>query len=322
MTKLFNSGDEPSKKEEGSEVKASVQSVDAGVKVDDAEVKTEGGGKKWNLSHLDEEKREKLEKVLLKVEDMFSKDDADIGDIQGFKMPINLVDDVPVNAAYRKIPPHLYTEVKNYVEDLRTNGWIRESYSSYSSPIVCVRKKNGQMRLCVDYRALNSKTIPDSQPIPRIQDILDALGGSQWFSTLDMSKAYHQGYIDERFRHLTAFITPWTLYEWIRIPFGLRNAPPAFQRFINRTLGDYKGEICEPYLDDVLTHSKTFDHYLIDLETVLMQLKEHGVKLRAEKCEFAKTEVDALSLERNIVLILRTMKPLKSFGLLHQTSVK
>ena len=91
MTKLFNSGDEPSRKEEGSEVKtASVQSVDAGVKVDDAEVKTEGGDK-WNLSHLDEEKREKLEKVLLKVEDMFSKDDADIGDIQGFKMPINLV---------------------------------------------------------------------------------------------------------------------------------------------------------------------------------------------------------------------------------------
>ena len=92
-------------------------------------------------------KQEKLEKVLLKCEYIFSKDDCDIGDIKDFKMSINMVDDIPVNAAYRKIPPNLYTEVKNYVEDLRTNGWIRESYSSYSSPIVCVRKIDGQMRL-------------------------------------------------------------------------------------------------------------------------------------------------------------------------------
>ena len=296
MTKLFNTGDEPPNREDSSKVTtASVSGVDAGVELEDAEVNvkegSEGRKSKWDLSHLDEEKRVKLEKVLLKVEDVFSKDETDIGDIKDFKMAINLVDDIPVNAAYRKVPPHLYAEVKNYVEDLRTNGWIRESYSSYSSPIVCVRKKDGQMRLCVDYRALNAKTIPDSQPIPRIQDILDSLGGSQWFSTLDMSKAYHQGYIDERFRHLTAFITPWALYEWIRIPFGLRNAPPGFQRFINRSLGDYKGEICEPYLDDMLAHSKTFDQHVVDLEKILMRLKEHGVKLRADKCEFAKTEV-------------------------------
>ena len=299
MTKLFDTGVGSQRKETTSECTAAVASVDAGLRVEanvgeKAEVKSDVGEQrncKWDLSHLDEEKREKLEGVLRRCDDIFSKDEADIGEIKDFKMSINLVDDIPVNAAYRKIPPHLYAEVKNYVEDLRTNGWIRESYSSYSSPIVCVRKKDGQMRLCVDYRALNAKTVPDSQPIPRIQDILDALGGSQWFSTLDMSKAYHQGYIDEKSQHLTAFCTPWTIYEWVRIPFGLRNAPPAFQRFMNRVLGDFKGEMCEPYLDDVLCHSASFDQHLEDLEKVLTRLRKHGVKLRAEKCVFAKKEV-------------------------------
>ena len=173
-----------------------------------------------------------------------------------------------------------------------TNGWIRESFSAYSSPIVCVRKKDNQLRMCVDYRQLNAKTIPDSQPIPRIQDILDSLGGAQWFSTLDMSKAYHQGYIDKDSRHLTAFVTPWTLYEWVRIPFGLRNAPPAFQRWINQTLRDFKGSICEPYLDDVLCFSKlSFEDHVMILDKVLERLEEKGVKLRAEKCVFGKREV-------------------------------
>ena len=163
--------------------------------------------------------------------------------------------------------------------------------SSYSSPIVVVRKKDGTMRMCIDYRALNLKTVPDAQPIPRIQDILDSLGGQQWFSTLDMSKAYHQGYIDERFRHLTTFATPWTLLEWIRIPFGLKNAPPAFQRYINLVLDDHKGSICEPYLDDILVYARTFDEHVENLRMVLKRLLARGIKLRAGKCVFCKGEV-------------------------------
>ena len=293
MTRMFNNeSSEPSIEKETVEV--DVGCVEEGL-VDvingtEENQKTEDSIK-WDLSHLDADKQEVLGEVLERCKDMFSKDATDIGDIQDFQMPINLVDQVPVNASYRKIPPNLYNEVRNYIEDMRTNGWIRESFSSYSSPIVCVRNKDGSFRLCIDYRKLNAKTIPDSQPIPRMQDILDSLGGAKWFSTLDMSKAYHQGYIDEKFQHLTAFVTPWTLYQWIRIPFGLRNAPPAFQRYINRVLGDFKGFICEPYLDDVLCYSKTFEQHVKDLEKVLMRLREKGIKLRAHKCKFAKQEV-------------------------------
>ena len=251
----------------------------------------EDGVAAWDLSHLDKEKREVFDAMLRGVSGVFSKDDSDIGEIPDFQMPIHVEDKVPVTAAYRRIPPHLYQEVKHYIDDLLANGWIRESYSAYSSPIVCVRKKDGSMRICVDYRKLNLKTRADAQPIPRIQDILDKLGGQKWFTTLDMSKAYHQGYIAEEFRHLTAFITPWTLYEWVRIPFGLRNAPPAFQRYMNQVLRDLKGFICEPYLDDILGFSKTFEQHVADVEVILKRLMEKGIKLRAKKCHFAKQEV-------------------------------
>ena len=181
------------------------------------EVEIGDSGMKFDLSHLDSEKQKMMREMLEEVNDVFSKSDSDIGDIPDFQMEIHLTDNVPVKEAYRKIPRHMYSEVKNYIDDLISNGWVRQSCSSYSSPIVCVRKKDGGMRLCIDYRRLNAKTIPDAQPIPRIQDILDSLGGKRWFTTLDMSKAYHQGYIAEEFRHLTAFSTPWTLLEWISI---------------------------------------------------------------------------------------------------------
>ena len=141
---------------------------------------------KWvpnvDLFHLNDKQRILVEKMLREECDVFSRSDCDIGE-RDFEMKINLKDDIPVKEAYRHIRKNLYDEVKNYINDLLVNGWVRESFSAYASPIVCVQKKDGSLRMCVDYRRLNKKTIPDSQPLPRIQDILDNLNSQEWYST-------------------------------------------------------------------------------------------------------------------------------------------
>lgn len=134
-------------------------------------------------------------------------------------MHITLNGTSPVQKTYMSVPKPLHNEVKEYLQDLLNRGWIIPSQSPYSSPVVCVQKKDGSLHLCCDYRELNCKSTPDRHPIPRIQDMLDAVGGSSWFSVLDQDKAYHQSFLDEESCPLAAFITPWGLYEWVRIPF-------------------------------------------------------------------------------------------------------
>ncbi|KAK3542193.1 hypothetical protein QTP86_017103, partial [Hemibagrus guttatus] len=210
---------------------------------------------------------------------------------------VHSIDSIGHNASRKPWDPpvpldHLTPEQQREVQQMLKERM--DSEVTYVSPIVCVRKKDGSLRLCIDYRELNRKSIPDRHPIPRVQDMLNSLSGSAWFSVLDQGKAYHQGFVEEGSRHFTAFLTPWGLYEWVRIPFRLSSAPAEFQHSMEECLLGLRDDTCLPYLDDNLVHSNMFEVHLHDVREVLHRYQRHGVKLTAKKCELFKAEVKFL----------------------------
>ena len=159
-------------------------------------------------------------------QDIFSKDDYDIGHTNIVQHKILLEDDRPFKQRYRHIPPSMYEDVKSHLYQMLRAGIIRKSHSPYASNVVLVKKKNGTLRICVDYRELNLKTKKDAYALPRMEDMLDCMAGNKYFSTVDMKSGYHQVEILEEHKERTAFtVGPLGLFEYNRMPFGLACAP-------------------------------------------------------------------------------------------------
>lgn len=247
-----------------------------------------------DLSALPDQEQTSVRSLLYKYQSVFSAHDGDLGCTNLISHDIPLLDDVPVRQRYRRIPPSEYKAVKAHINQLLESQVIRESSSPYASPIVLVRKKDGSLRMCVDYRPLNGKTRKDAFPLPRIEESLDALSGARWFSTIDLASGYNQVPVLEKDRPKTAFCTPFGLFEFNRMPFGLCNAPSTFQRLMQRMFGDQQGQSLLLYLDDIVIYSSSVEQHLQRLEMVLGRLQKEGLKAKLEKCAFFQQEVGYL----------------------------
>lgn len=235
--------------------------------------------------------------LLNRYRDCFAVNLSELGRTNLTEMVIKLKDDTPVVYNPYRMSLKEKEQLSEIIEDLLMNGIIRESSSSYASPVLLVNKKNGQKRLCIDYRALNRKTLKDKYPLPRIEDKLDCLGGNSLFSSLDLASGYYQVPMAEESKHLTAFVTPDGLYEYNRMPFGLANAPSVFQRAINSMLNGVGQNLVLAYMDDLLVPSKTVEEGLEKLERVFILLRKSRLTLNPKKCVFFQEKIDYLGYE-------------------------
>lgn len=266
--------------------------------------------------HLDPLVLDDLETLLKEYRTCFAFSTAELGKTTLAEMQIRLKDDNPVTYRPYRLSVAERMKVKEMIDDLLTNNIIRESESEYASPIIVVPKKNGDKRLCVDYRALNKKTAKDRYPMPLIEDQIDSLSGKKYFTTLDLASGYHQIPILEECKHLTAFVTPDGHFEYNRMPFGLCNAPAVFQRLIHKVLRSKQVSGVLAYMDDIIVASESIAEGMTKLRNVLEVLKEANLTLNLSKCHFFGTCIDYLGYEissEGIKPGLRKIEAVESF---------
>ena len=250
--------------------------------------------KEWG-KQLTEDEKSRLQLLLCKYSAVFSKNEYDLGrtDVVTHQIPL-LPGTQPI-----KLNPYRHghtqeKEIENQVEKLKQQGLIEEGNGAFSFPVVLVKKKDNKWRFCVDYRKLNSVTHKDAYPLPRVDDSLDTLGGSKWFSTLDMTSGYWQIPMDEEAKERSAFVTRSGLWQWKVLPFGLTSAPSTFERLMETVFRGLQWETLLVYLDDIIVFSKDVNTHLQRLETVFQRLQKAGLKLKPAKCTLFQTEVTYL----------------------------
>lgn len=241
--------------------------------------------------------KEQLVLLLNKYRKCFAFNLSELGATSVGEMEINLNDNEPVVYRPYRLAVKEKEVVRDMVSELLDHSIVRPSTSPYASPIVLVRKKTGEYRLCIDYRALNKRTVKENYPMPLIDDQLDVLAGHQFYTTLDLASGYYQIPIREEDKQKTAFVTPDGHFEFNRMPFGLANAPATFQRIMNQVLGSLRHKEALAYLDDVIVPSKDFSEGMARLEHILQLFLDAGLTLKLSKCVFFGEIVDYLGFE-------------------------
>ena len=240
---------------------------------------------------LTSEEKNRLYEVLMEFADVFAENSDDMGRTGAVKHSIDTGTSPPVRQQCRRVPPFRREQAKKMIDDMLQKDIIQPSSSPWASPIILVPKKDGSLRFCIDYRKLNSVTRKDAYPLPRVDDTLEALSGSKWFSTLDLICGYWQVEIEEKDRHKTAFCTREGLFEFKVMPFGLCNAPAVFQRLMDLVLSGIQWERCLVYIDDIVIMGKTFERHLQNLILVLERLRRAGLRLKPSKCSLFQEKV-------------------------------
>ena len=268
---------------------------------------------KFNLDHLETNKKEQMLALLNKNLDVFSKNRTDLGRTPLCEHEINVENIEPIRQYPRRKSPEARRLEEELIQQMLEGDVIRPSMSPWASPILLTKKADGSTRFCIDFRKVNAVTKKDSYPISNITESLETLKDAKWFSIMDLQSGFWQVPIKESHKEITAFTTGRKLYEFQVLPFGLSNSPATFSRLMEKVLENLQWEICLIYIDDILVFAKTYPELLERTQLIFDRLRAANLKLKPSKCQFGIKEVKYLGFvvsEKGISVDLNKIEPI------------
>ena len=246
----------------------------------------------FNEAELKPNQITEAKKLLTRYSDLFSKTRQGVTHLVSHDIDTGL--NKPVHSNPYRASPAERAIINKEVERMVQEKVIQPSLSPWSSPVVLIKKKDGTIRFCIDYRKLNAISKRDVYPLPRIDDSLAALSGNTWFSSMDLVSGYHQIPLNENSQDKSTFITEGGLYKWTVMPFGLSNAPATFQRLMDAVLAGLKWKTLLVYMDDICCFSKDFESHVYDLSEIFERLRTANLKLKPSKCHLFQKQLKFL----------------------------
>ncbi|EYB97728.1 hypothetical protein Y032_0138g2082 [Ancylostoma ceylanicum] len=235
-----------------------------------------------------------IQEVLDEYSEAFSVCDKELTRTKLAEMTIDTGENGPIKLKTRPVPLAVRPKLREMLEDLEKRAIIEKSKSPWAFPIVLVEKKDGSLRLCVDYRELNKRIVQDSYPLPTMDALLQSLSGKRFFSTLDLCSGYWQIPVAQKDKEKTAFTTPVGLFHFCVTPFGLSTSPPVFQRMMDTLLHGLIGEEIFCYIDDIIVCTETEERHVELLKEICTRMIDANLRLKAQKCYIMQTEVSFL----------------------------